>query len=343
MIVLLAIFELFIGPAMLLSFLLSTIMIQSSLVSLQRLAANIEEVYMDTEIDPAIASTCRLASDNGLENSCDMRELILKVPLSSTETDHLIASQCPDGSWPDIDYHDTCPGTWQPSLHAMRICRMAIEYRKCGRDDLLDCALHALDFWFSAPLIYNNWWHEEIGIPRLLGPAFILLIDVMGDARKKKAIEIMSAASLGGTGQNKIWLAGNVLFRAVLLNDEDLASQARDDIISELHFAPGAEGLQPDYSFHQHGPQLQLGNYGLSFLVSMSMWIRILKGTGLDCPSQQEAILKEYARNGLSILIWKGYFDPNACGRQVFPNSQLGKALCVRYALLDRCQVLSLI
>ena len=320
---------------MLLSLLLYAIILQSAPVSIQKLAANIEEAFKHTESDPELVSACLLASDNGLENSCDMRELFLKVPLSGKEADTLVATQRLDGSWPDINYRDTCSGTWQPSLHALRICRTAIEYSKSKSEELLQCALRAMDFWFSADLVYKNWWHKEIGIPRLMGPAFILLKDKMGDERLGMAIETMSAASLSRTGQNKIWLAGNVLYLAVIQENVDLAVQARDVLLSELRCASGEEGLQPDYSFHQHGPQMQLGNYGLSFLASMSWWIKVLKGTGLDCPKQKQVLLKEYAQNGLSFLIWNGYFDPNACGRQVFPNTQMGKALCIRYALLD--------
>ena len=44
------------------------------------------------------------------------------------------------------------------------------------------------------------------------------------------------------------------------MNDEKLATQARDTIASEI-YTTTKEGIQPDYSFHQHVPQQQFGNY----------------------------------------------------------------------------------
>lgn len=313
------------------AFLLSAL-INASSVSLPSLAANIMRACVATESDTNLIAVCEKVSDKGLENGSDVRELFLKVPVDDRELDYLVSTQSTDGSWPDIDYADTQKGSWNPSLHAFRVQRLAINYCQGGEERALDCALKAMDYWFSAPVTYSNWWHKEIGIPRLLGPAFVMLKDQMGARRLDQAISLMSASGLRRNGQNKVWLAGNVLLKAVLTGDTDLAVKARDALVSEIHFADGAEGVQGDYSFHQHGPQLQFGNYGLSYAVSLSWWAMVLKGTGLDFSSEQEDFLRAYIRNGLAGLVWNDYFDPNACGRQVFPNAQIGKALCVRYA-----------
>lgn len=80
---------------------------------------------------------------------------------------------------------------------------------------------------------------------------------------------MMQNAKFGMTGQNKVWLAGNVLIRALLQNDEALVKKARDIIVSEIVLGQ-KEGIKSDWSFHQHGPQQQFGNYGLSFVSGMS-------------------------------------------------------------------------
>lgn len=300
---------------------------------LSRLADQITAACLDTENDPAFVLACEKTSDHGRENGSDVRELFLKVPMGDKEMEALIEMQRPDGSWTDIDYKDPGEGFWQPSLHAFRFYRLAVRYGQKGDERALEAALRSLDYWSSAALVCNNWWHGEIGIPRLMGPAFVLLKDRMGPERLKKAVCVMGAASFGQTGQNRVWLAGNVLLRAILEDNESLAAQARDEMLSELRFAPeGNEGLQADYSFHQHGPQFQSGNYGLSFAISLSWWARVLKGTGLDFPEKEEEALRSFVQKGLSPLIWNGWFDPNACSRQVFPNAQSGKALCIAYA-----------
>ena len=309
------------------------IILHATTLSLQKVTENIVAAWMDTESDSETQLACITASSSGRENGSDARELFLKVPMSDTEVASLVSSQLNDGSWPDIDYKNDGKGFWEPSLHAFRITRLAIYYCQTRFGEALDCALKAMDYWFSATLVYTNWWHREIGIPRLLGPAFLMLKERMTPQQLEKAIDVMSFSSIRLSGQNKVWLAGNVLMKALLLNDAPLAMQAREALVSELRFADiGEEGLQSDYSFHQHGPQLQLGNYGLSFAVTMSQWARYFEGSGLDFTSEQLDILRSYIRNGLCVLVWNKHFDPNACARHVFPNSQRGKALCVHYA-----------
>lgn len=304
----------------------------SSAISLGTLTENICRMMLATESDPATIEACTLVSDKGFENASDVRELYLKVPMTDAELDSLCRTQCPDGSWPDIDYTDKNRGSWQPSLHAFRICRMAIRYRSCGDKKALESALLAIRFWIKAGIVCSNWWHNEIGIPRLMGPAFILLKDEMDAATKEGAVAVMAASGFRQTGQNRIWQAGNVLLRALLQDDAALVSEARDVLISEMRLCPGEEGLQPDWSFHQHGPQLQFGNYGMSYAVTMSWWARALSGTGLDFPEEKFGYLQSYVSKGLGLTLWNGWFDHNACGRQVFPNAQIGKALCVKVA-----------
>lgn len=44
----------------------------------------------------------------------------------------------------------------------------------------------------------------------------------------------MGNAKFGMTGQNKVWLAGNIMMRALLQNDAELVKIARDTIVSEI-------------------------------------------------------------------------------------------------------------
>lgn len=300
--------------------------------SLSELVSNITKIELQTESDPATIRTMELVSDKGFENASDARELYLKVPMTDSEMESVLELQNPDGSWRDINYGDTNPGSWHPSLHAFRIHRLAIRYASLGDERALAAAISGIRFWNGAGIVSRNWWHNEIGIPRLLGPAFVLLKDKMDKETLQGAVRVMSAAGFRQTGQNKIWQAGGVLLRAVLQDDAALVEEARNVILSELEVCEGREGLQPDGSFHQHGPQLQFGNYGLSYAVTLSWWARVFENTGLDLPADKMEMLRSYVAGGLCPLVWKGWYDHNACGRQVFPNAQIAKALCVRSA-----------
>jgi chondroitin AC lyase len=145
---------------------------------------------------------------------------------------------------------------------------------------------------------------------------------------KENAITVLQISGFRMTGQNKVWLAGNVLLKALLANNEPLARSARDTIASEI-YKTEKEGIQPDFSFHQHGPQQQFGNYGLSFISSMSYYANVFGGTGIGFSSAQISILRDYVFDGENWIVWHGYMDVNACNRQLFKQAQSGKALAL--------------
>ena len=68
-----------------------------------------------------------------------------------------------------------------------------------------------MGYWFRMKPVAANWWYNEIGIPKVLGAAFVLFEDQLSTEEKKHAIEVMNQAKIGMTAQNRVWLAGNVL------------------------------------------------------------------------------------------------------------------------------------
>jgi len=64
----------------------------------------------------------------------------------------------------------------------------------------------------------------------------------------------------------------------------------------------------------------------------LSYWANILDGTGYAFPAEKIELLERYIKDGLGQVVHNGWFDHNACGRQVFKNAQLGKAICVLQA-----------
>ncbi len=53
-----------------------------------------------------------------------------------------------------------------------------------------------------------------------------------------------------------------------------------------------------DYSFHQHGPQQQVGNYGAAYLATMSFWAYILDGTSLALDQERFKLITNYTNEG---------------------------------------------
>lgn len=263
-------------------------------------------------------------------------ELHQRYPFDVKKIEGYLSSFTDAGTWTDINYEDKKRSGWEPKLHAERILELVKLYNSNQtpyyHSAKVEAVIHrALDYWFNAKPVCLNWWYNQIGIPKTLGTAFILFEEKLTPAEKQQAIMVMENSKFGMTGQNKVWLAGNVMMRALLQNDYELVKSARDTIASEI-VTGGIEGIKDDWCFHQHGAQQQFGNYGLSFVSGMSFFSGLFSGTSLAFDDKQLNILSTLIDKGYRWVIWKGMMDVNALGRQLFHHAQVHKALSLAFA-----------
>ena len=73
------------------------------------------------------------------------------------------------------------------------------------------------------------------------------------------------------------------------------------------------EGIQPDFSFHQHGPQQQFGNYGLAFAGETVKWAAVLHGSAWAMPAEKLGIFRRYLLDGERWWGWRGKMDISSC------------------------------
>jgi chondroitin AC lyase len=234
------------------------------------------------------------------------------------------------GAWQDVDYASKQRGDWHPATHLSRLQSMAKAWQKEGstyyRDpELLKKINSALNYWLNNDFQCPNWWYPEIGVPMSLAPMLILMEQELSKEQMSLGIKILDRSKIRMTGQNKVWLSGNVLLKSMLLRDTETIRKASASIQEELKVSL-EEGIQPDGSFHQHGPQIQFGNYGLAYVGDMIKWIRILRNTPFNFDENKMAILRNYLIDGQQWVVWKNQMDISACGRQLFIDAQMGKA-----------------
>lgn len=266
-------------------------------------------------------------------------ELHQRYPFDLKKIERYLSMLTDNGFWADINYADTKRSGWEPKIHAERILELAKLYYSPStsyyHSEKIKKAIHeALHYWFMEKPKCLNWWYNQIGIPKTMGAAFILLEEQLSKEEKEAAVEVMENAKFGMTGQNKVWLAGNVLIKALLKEDRELVKAARDTIASEIVLGR-KEGIKNDWSFHQHGPQQQFGNYGLSFISGMSFFYRLFKGTDYEFEKQQMDILTSLINKGYRWVIWNRYMDINSLGRQLFHHAQIHKAYSLAFAAAD--------
>lgn len=307
---------------------------------LETIKENYRKILLSSFVgnDSILSDFIQLTPETEMSDQMVM-ELHQRYPFDLDKISKYLKLQAADGSWPDIDYADTRRSGWSPKFHAERILELAKLYYVVGTDfyrsDLVSKAIHAaLHFWFTSKLKCRNWWYNEIGIPKTLGAAFILLEEQLSEQEKQAAVEVMHQSKFGRTGQNKVWLAGNVLTCALLQNNAELVKASKDTIASEI-CTGRKEGIKDDWSFHQHGSQLQFGNYGLAYISGMSFFYRLFQDTKYQFNQTQVDILHALINQGYRWIIWKRYMDISSLGRQFFHHAQLHKAYGLAFAAAD--------
>lgn len=207
-----------------------------------------------------------------------------------------------EGVWNDINYKDDQPGAWQVADHMGRIRALAIEwssknsslYHSAGIKK--DISL-ALDHWISHRYKSRNWWHNEIGVPGMMRDIIVLMKTDLSPKQLGQSLEILGQYKLAGTGANLVWSADLGLHYGALTNNIALMQQCRDTILSVIKITT-EEGVQPDYSFHQHGKRLQMYHYGGAFLLDDVRLAWQLRGLWLAFPPQKIQVLTDFVLKG---------------------------------------------
>ena len=229
-----------------------------------------------------------------------------------------------DGSWPDVDYEDQTPSSWLTPVHLRRVIAMAQVYIAPDHDLTGDPALRTdihqtFDFWLANDFQNPNWWHNMIGVPRDIGSIMVLMQQELTEAQYQQGIEILRRSVIGdATGANLTWLATNQLMRGCLEPDPDAIVEAFEAVFAEIRIAEiGEEGIQADYSFHQHQAVLYSGGYGLWFTYDVARIITYAHETRFAINPERFAILNTYVLDGQQWFIRGIMFDYSTIGRAI--------------------------
>jgi chondroitin AC lyase len=284
-----------------------------------------------------------LAASDGIETiRKQYMDYVAQGSVDAGRVAKLLKTQKADGTWPDIDYTPTSGSKLRP--HVKNAQFLAQAYRTpddkyMGSLDVKDAVNRAVAYWLEKDYQADNWWHNKIAFPdALINTALLMGDGLRADLLQKIMTVVMPRSRISMTGQNKVWLASNVFVQSLIEGDEQLLRSARGAILGELRVTT-KEGVQPDWSYHQHGPQQQFGNYGGMFLLYMIKWGTILRGEKFGFNEEELRILRNYLLDGYNWVHWKNRMDLSACGRQINKNCQTGKGGRLRGALEDMTRI----
>lgn len=267
----------------------------------------------------------------------------LNLQIDSLQLDKNLANLKTDGSFSNIDYTNKVRGRWPVKNHLQYVQDLAIAYKNKTSDYYQDKNVSkkiqlSLNYWLTNDFLSTNWWDQHIGVPELLLPTLFLMEEELSKNQMEKALVLLNRAKIKMSGQNKVWLSTNVMLRSLLQRKPDSIAIASKAIQNELQISKGV-GIKSDWSYHEHGPQLQLGNYGLSFLEDMLKCYSFVNDTPYQFKKDKIQILRNYILKGQQWVIWNDKYDISASGRQLFPNEMSNKFNVLK-ASIEKMQVL---
>ena len=260
------------------------------------------------------------------------RMLWADQPADTSSAEKLYASLCPADApdtfcWGDLDYTDKTRSFWQPAQHYARMQTILKGFgeERLHRDpDYAKRMIGALQYWLDHDYTNPNWWHNEIGMPLGIGNITILLYPLLDDETVTRAAELVGRGSMATlpaisqswTGANLIWGALNTVRHALLTGDSDLLRRAVTRAAAEITEG-GAEGIQRDRSFFQHGPRLYSGGYGLSFAEDIAKLLYLLRETEYQLPADKIDLFLSFILDGLRHMIHGEGLDWACVGREI--------------------------
>ena len=250
-----------------------------------------------------------------IERFCKYYQKYNPYTESENATDHIRE----DGTFDDVDYTCESRSAWSLANHTRYAAALALLYDRTKDENYARLSNLALAHWAENDYRNSNWWHNDIGTPRLLMHTALFL----GDKLEKSNLDYVlsrlpDTVEEKWTGANKSWLAENVICKGLLLGNTAMVREGSDIIKSTIFVSErGVEGIQKDYSFTQHGVQLYNHGYGLSFINNVMTWGYILFGSDFAFSDEEVSVVTDLCLNGTYRMFRKGAMDFHPRSREI--------------------------
>ncbi|HEH1354000.1 TPA: polysaccharide lyase 8 family protein [Staphylococcus aureus] len=181
-----------------------------------------------------------------------------------------------------------------------------------------------------------NWWDYEIGTPRALTNALILLQEDFTDEEKKKytaPIKTFAPDSdkiLSSVGKSEPAKGGNLvdiskvkLLESIIEEDKDMMKKSIDSFNTVFTYAQNSatgkerNGFYKDGSYIDHQDVPYTGAYGVVLLEGISQMMPMIKETPFNDSNQNDTTLKSWIDDGFMPLIYKGEMMDLSRGRAI--------------------------
>ena len=257
--------------------------------------------------------------NDALENQGYKPRIERYITSDYSKTKTYLKQQNNAGGWNDVDYADR-DNDWNPLHHLDRVLVMTYNFSKKSSEwyknpKLLKGITRAMEYWYTVNPECDNWYKNQIAKQFYLNVIALLLEKEIDESLLKKMVNDLTENPTM-TGSNRTLLATSTFYRGILENNPEKIKLGVSGVTDQIEIST-KEGVQPDFSFHQHGHFIYNGSYGFNFLRE-SIWLAtIVHGTQFAFSENHIKVLRDYYLNGTRWMIRGPLIDYNVRGRQV--------------------------
>lgn len=287
-----------------------------------------------------------MANEKDLERiKQNLRLVTLQFSDQSAGDVQSLSDKLNKGFFNDLDYQNNDAARWHWGIHWQRLTALAIACKSDGKwfesQDLKDKIVAGVDYWFRLGTRPRNAWWELIGVPYEMGKVFILMEGELGNERLLNALPAMNLAVRKviyyyhgrATGQNLLWEAFNHVYAAALAADHNGLKRAFEAAANEIIITK-TEGIQADYSFHQHGAQSYTFGYGKAFSLSAAQLIFVANNTKYAFPEEKINLVSAYLLDGQRWCSFRNVLEYTAMGREIARSESKVKSIAMAAGLM---------
>ncbi|MGW4637025.1 polysaccharide lyase 8 family protein [Sphaerisporangium sp. NPDC004334] len=172
----------------------------------------------------------------------------------------------------------------------------------------------------------GNWWHWQIGVPKRLLDAAVLIGPHLTDTQSRALRDAVDhfvperrLASYSGTstGANRVDLCVVMLLRAMLRSDPRKAALAVSALSPVFPYVHDGDGFYRDGSFIQHTYVPYQGAYGASLLSGLATLFAVLRGSPWEIDDPNAQVIFDSVENSFAPVVHDGFCMDMVRGRGV--------------------------
>lgn len=174
----------------------------------------------------------------------------------------------------------------------------------------------------------DDWWYYEIGIPKSLVQILIIEEGEFDKAEIENLCSVILSycpsarihtvdTRITETGANLAWKAEILVYCGLLLNNQEIITDALNACDDLFKTVKSGDGFYKDGSFIQHDKVPYIGSYGKNLLESIASMTYVVSGTNLDFDESEKEIIRRWIFDSFAPFMQNGAVMSMVRGRAI--------------------------